>query len=365
MTQASVTIVAATSAYEGWLGTQTALIKADVTAKHKAMAGDPFSFLRATYYRWAQVWPGIGREWGGLQVSGVGDLHVENFGTWRDAEGRLVWGVNDFDECGRMPFTSDLARLATSAMLACREDHLRLSPAKACEAIWEGYLQGLKARGGPFILEEDHEKLRPLALGILRDPTAYWKKFEPKKAPTVKPPAEVASLLKAALPEGARIIRFAHRQAGLGSLGRPRYAVLAEWNGAKIAREAKTIVANGADWALGAAGTQPQNIRQMIAKALRGTDPFNQVEGRWTVRRLSPHCSRIELSQLPRSRDEGRLLNAMGWETASIHLSSQSSAKPLQKAAAKLKPAWLPKAATAMTRLTLDDWKAWRKHHKS
>jgi len=31
-------------------------------------------------------------------VLAVGDLHVENFGTWRDAEGRLIWGVNDFDE---------------------------------------------------------------------------------------------------------------------------------------------------------------------------------------------------------------------------------------------------------------------------
>ena len=31
-------------------------------------------------------------------VLAVGDLHTENFGTWRDAEGRLIWGINDFDE---------------------------------------------------------------------------------------------------------------------------------------------------------------------------------------------------------------------------------------------------------------------------
>jgi uncharacterized protein (DUF2252 family) len=23
---------------------------------------------------------------------------VENFGAWRDVEGRLIWGINDFDE---------------------------------------------------------------------------------------------------------------------------------------------------------------------------------------------------------------------------------------------------------------------------
>ena len=54
----------------------------------------------------------------------VGDMHVENFGTWRDAEGRLVWGVNDFDEAAKMPYTIDLVRLAASAMLAGGAGHL-------------------------------------------------------------------------------------------------------------------------------------------------------------------------------------------------------------------------------------------------
>lgn len=35
----------------------------------------------------------------------IGDLHVENYGTWRDAEGRWVWGVNDFDEAFPMAYT--------------------------------------------------------------------------------------------------------------------------------------------------------------------------------------------------------------------------------------------------------------------
>src|SRR5262249_20118319 len=45
-------------------------------------------------------------------------LHVENYGSSRDAEGRLVWGINDFDEAGPPPYTNDLVRLATSAWLA-------------------------------------------------------------------------------------------------------------------------------------------------------------------------------------------------------------------------------------------------------
>jgi uncharacterized protein (DUF2252 family) len=49
------------------------------------------------------------------QVLAVGDLYTENFGTWRDAEGRLVWGVNDLDEAHPLPYTNDLVRLATRA----------------------------------------------------------------------------------------------------------------------------------------------------------------------------------------------------------------------------------------------------------
>ena len=51
------------------------------------------------------------------KVLAVGDLHIENFGTWRDSEGRLVWGVNDFDETWRLPYTQDLVRLTTSTLI--------------------------------------------------------------------------------------------------------------------------------------------------------------------------------------------------------------------------------------------------------
>ncbi len=65
----------------------------------------------------------------------VGDLHVENFSTGRDTEGRLVWGVNDFDEVTRMPYAVDLTRLVTSAILAKRETGLALDPCDAATAV--------------------------------------------------------------------------------------------------------------------------------------------------------------------------------------------------------------------------------------
>ena len=43
-----------------------------------------------------------------------GDLHVENFGTYMDSEGVLVFDVNDYDEAYLGHFTWDLQRLAAS-----------------------------------------------------------------------------------------------------------------------------------------------------------------------------------------------------------------------------------------------------------
>ncbi|KAL3470494.1 hypothetical protein BJX99DRAFT_48365 [Aspergillus californicus] len=46
-----------------------------------------------------------------------GDLHAENFGTYMDSEGRLVFNVNDFDEAYVGPFTWDVKRFAASIAL--------------------------------------------------------------------------------------------------------------------------------------------------------------------------------------------------------------------------------------------------------
>ncbi|MFD9070990.1 DUF2252 domain-containing protein [Streptomyces lasiicapitis] len=46
-----------------------------------------------------------------------GDLHAENFGTYMDSQGRLIFNVNDFDEAYVGPFTWDLKRLAASLAL--------------------------------------------------------------------------------------------------------------------------------------------------------------------------------------------------------------------------------------------------------
>src|ERR1700760_1356322 len=142
-------VVVATAAYERWLAQRLrVIIKPDLERKHRAMSADAFSFLRATFYRWAQVWPQQCTDLTAApRVLGVGDLHVENFGTWRDGEGRLIWGINDFDEATTLPYTNDLVRLCTSALIAISEARLETPSARACESVLEGYTEALQKGG--------------------------------------------------------------------------------------------------------------------------------------------------------------------------------------------------------------------------
>ena len=209
----------ATRQYETWLAGHVRVVKSDLGTKHELMAQDAFLFLRATFYRWMQLFPALcPKAASAPTVLAIGDLHVENYGTWRDAEGRLVWGINDFDEAFPLPYTIDLVRLAASAWLAVELGHLSLVPANACAAILEGYTKGLEDGGEPFVLAEKRPLLREAVTSRLRDPTLFWEIFA--ALPTISHvPAKMILMLKQAMPERGLAFRVAHRRAGLGEPG--------------------------------------------------------------------------------------------------------------------------------------------------
>jgi hypothetical protein len=283
---------------------------------------------------------------------------VENFGTWRDAEGRLIWGINDFDEVYPLPYTIDLVRLATSARLAARSGHLSLAGDTACEAILDGYTQGLQDGGEPFVLAEKHPFLREAVTSRLRDPTLFWRKFT--TLPTLPSvPGKVRAMLKRTMPVPGLEFRVAHRRAGLGSLGRERFTAIADWSGSMVAREAKPLLPSACAWALGAK-TRVIYYRRMLDCAIRAPDPFVVVGYGWVVRRLSPYCSRIELSQLPRGRDEEKLLRAMGRELANVHGGSPRTVAAVRRDLSGRKAKWLRQGSAIMMEATHDDWQEWR-----
>jgi hypothetical protein len=352
----------ATQSYETWLGQKIPLISGDLDLKHKLMTQGLFPFLRATFYRWVQILPDRCPEvMNAPDVLAVGDLHLENFATWRDIEGRLVWGVNDFDEACRMPYSNDLLRLSTSVALAVQENSLSINLEEACEALLSGYSQSLEKGGEPFVLAEEHAHLREMANSSLRDPAHYWQKFDDFPTVDAETPSEVKRMLEAALPEIFLSYRIVHRQAGLGSLGRQRYTALADWRGGKIAREAKQLAVSACQWAKQNEDDQEIYYMALSSRAVRDADPLISIMQGWLVRRLAPDCGRIELSDLPKACDENRLLRAMGWETANQHLGSPEAIPAVLADLKKRDGRWLLRAAETMVKATQQDWEDWKK----
>jgi len=354
----------ATKAYETFLHGSVPVVEADLDTKHKQMAAGVFPFLRSTFYRFSSVFrevcPDLAK---GPELLAVGDLHVENFGTWRDTEGRLIWGINDVDEAQTMPYSIDLVRLAASALLAAEEAKLALSCEDLSGAILAGYTEWLEKGGRPFVLEEEHGWLRVLATGALRDPAVFAAKME--KLTEVKPPKEAKEMLDRHLPKGSVLKRYTARTAGLGSLGRPRYVALADLDGGLVVREAKAMLPSAWNWSLGNPSA-PIRCGEIVRVGVRCADPcvdfVNDEDnlGGWVVRRLGPHCSRVEMTELPHRSEELRLLRAMGRETANLHLGSKDAIKAVREDLAKRPAKWLHQAATAMADATRKDWNDWR-----
>jgi uncharacterized protein (DUF2252 family) len=350
----------ATQDYETWLGKRLTLIPQDLKLKHEAMTSGIFAFFRATFYRWMQRWPEVCPELNkASKVLAIGDLHVENFGTWRDIEGRLVWGVNDFDEVATFPYTLDLVRLAVSAHIAITASHLMLDPKDACNSILDGYREGLASGGNPFVLAESHVWLRNMVHGVLRDPCHFWSKMDALKSTRATVSNNARKALERLMPGKGIEYRVAHRVAGLGSLGRERFVALGEYRGGKIAREAKALAPSAAVWA---AGGNSDKIRyqEILDQSVRCVDPFVKLKQQWIVRRLAPDCSRVELTQIPKERDESKLLFAMGFETANVHLGAPRAAKAIVRDFGKRPKKWLHEGAAEMGKAMNQDWQEWR-----
>src|SRR6266404_7233920 len=158
-------VVQATREFEAWIGHRVSIVPDQLTDKHSQMAKDSIQFLRGTFYRWIQLFPAVCPDLAkSVNVLAAGDLHIASFGTWRDEFGRLIWGVDDFDEAYPLSYASDLVRLGTSAVLDADQNRLAVGVRNICEVLLDGYRKALHCGGRPFVLEEQHKWLRAIAL---------------------------------------------------------------------------------------------------------------------------------------------------------------------------------------------------------
>jgi hypothetical protein len=373
-------ILASTASYETWLAKQIPLIQEDVEIKHAKMAMDPFQFMRATFYRWCELWPAVNPDLSNTtQVLGVGDLHIQNFGTWRDAEGRLVWGVNDFDEAAPCSFMVDLVRTAASAQLAAEQGALiLLSFKEILDALWTGYQRGVEIGGRPFVLDRRHTWLLALARNALKEPKEFWLRWmnlKTEPVPNHNPvPGEVQEYFLSDLPtrEGVQF-RWKKRGAepkGLGSLGHQRFFALVDWKGGPLAREAKQSSLSGWLWAKNADGGENQVI-EIINNCVRSHDPFVKMQNNWLIRPIAADCGRIDLDELDvtrlvavRETEQAKLLRAMGFETANVHLGSVS-ANALDEAVKKFTVDDLRRVTKQMLTVVKTDFSVWTGAYKA
>lgn len=351
----------ATASYEKWMRGCTKVVKLQLESKHQRMRDDAFSFFRGTYYRWAQLWPVLCRDLTKApKVQAVGDLHIDSFGTWRDSEGRLCWGVDDFDEAYPLPYTNDLVRLAASVKVAIEVEVLAVKLKDACDAILSGYEDCLRHKGRPMVLAENEQTLELLGRECIRSPNEFWNKLNKRPAVHNGIPREVRNALEETFPAKDLDYKLVRREAGLGSLGQERFVAIAKCEGSNIAREAKSMMPSASVWLKNGEQKIQSFYKCTMDSAVRSRDPYQQIVGRWLIRRLSPDANPIYVADLPKERDEESLLNAMGAEAANVHLGSKRGRAILRDLRRRDRK-WLRSAAKAMAKVVKQDWKDYRK----
>jgi uncharacterized protein (DUF2252 family) len=221
--------------------------------KFKAMRSNPFSFLRATCHLFYEQLPRA-RVLRHAPITYVcGDLHLENFGTYK-GENRLVYfDVNDFDEAALAPCTWDLVRFLSSVLVGAEDLHVARAEAIAlCDLFLESYTVALR-RGKAQWIERDtahgmikelldtlRNRMRPAWLDRRTDVKGNRRliRLDGKRALAATDIQHhqirqfmLAFAYQQSNPKFFKVLDVARRIAGTGSLGVQRYIVLIEGKG--------------------------------------------------------------------------------------------------------------------------------------
>ena len=133
------------------------LMRADPAAfraKYRKMARDPHAFYRGTACLFFHDVTKDQDDWaanGAEKIWIHGDLHVENFGTYLNSDGRLVFDINDFDEAYVGRFTWDLQRFAASLALLAWQKAL---PEEAIRKLVARYARSYLAQVNHYIASD-------------------------------------------------------------------------------------------------------------------------------------------------------------------------------------------------------------------
>jgi uncharacterized protein (DUF2252 family) len=124
------------------IGQEASRVQELAPVRHARMATSAFAFYRGAALLMATDLAVMPRS--GLEVQLCGDAHLSNFGMFAAPDRSVVFDVNDFDETNPGPFEWDVKRLATSFVLAARDNALpRKVGLAAAEAAASSYRESL------------------------------------------------------------------------------------------------------------------------------------------------------------------------------------------------------------------------------
>ncbi|GAA1479410.1 DUF2252 domain-containing protein [Nocardioides aestuarii] len=352
------------------------LMKADPAAfrgKYRKMASDPHSFYRGTaclFY--ADVTdeedPYADERSGRIWIHG--DLHVENFGTYLNSDGRLVFDINDFDEAYLGHFTWDLQRFAASLALvgwqkALPEDDVRRLVGRYVRAYLsqvdayrkseddDDFALHLDNTGGPILdaLRSARSNRRADLLDGMTEMTDDGRRFTSDGTVRELPKAERAKVVKAferylsTIPEDKRFDRelfydlhdvVGKSGFGIGSAGLPAYSLLVEGysqaldNDVVLSMKQANVpaVSRFVDSEEVEQYFEHEGQRTVVSqRALQvHTDPllgYTTLDGvGFVVSEVSPYEVDLDWSDLTEPDDIASVVDLLGRATAKIHCAS-------------------------------------------
>ncbi|CAM3394199.1 DUF2252 domain-containing protein [Paracidovorax anthurii] len=221
--------------------------------KYERMRSDPFVFLRGTCHLFYARLPRGGIFKSAPPVWCCGDLHLENFGSYKGQNRISYFDLNDFDEAVLAPATWDLVRLLASLRVGAGSLDLQ-PPAveELCTAFLAGYVHALGDGKAYWVEPQTAQGLVRTLLDGLKDRqrAAFLDsrtvlkghkrrlRVDGKKAlpASESQRSEVLAFMETFArkqhdPHFYRVLDVARRIAGTGSLGVDRYAILVEGKG--------------------------------------------------------------------------------------------------------------------------------------
>lgn len=221
--------------------------------KYAAMRRTPFSFMRGACQLFYSSLPTVVTLSGAPPVWLCGDLHVENFGTYKGDNRLTYFDVTDFDEAARGPLTLDLVRFLSSIRVGAAEWGVSTDDIEDLVGRSLVAYSTQLSLGKPSWIERENARgtvKRLFAQVTGRSRNELLSRYTTRKAKRRRLVVDDVHLLPATVEERAgveqmmlgiaglardteyfRVTDVARRIAGVGSIAFPRYIVLIEGRG--------------------------------------------------------------------------------------------------------------------------------------